>query len=142
MWYYQDKEFTETPEQYHGFVYMITEIETGKKYIGKKFFWKPKILPVTKTRKKRVRTTVESDWRDYWGSSKQLQETVLNSSIDKYRREILRLCETKGECSYYEAKLQFEYDVLLRDDFYNEFIGCKIHSKHLGKRKQNENKRV
>jgi hypothetical protein len=141
MWYYEDKEFTETPEEYHGFVYMITELETGKKYIGKKFFWKPKILPVTKTRKRRIRTVVESDWRDYWGSSKQLQETVLNNGIDKYRREILKLCKTKGECSYYEAKLQFEYDVLLRDDFYNEFIGCKIHSKHLGKNK-NENKRV
>jgi len=42
------------------------------------------------------------------------------------------LCKTKGECSYYEAKKQFEYDVLLNDEFYNEFIGCKIHSKHLG----------
>lgn len=131
MWYYNNKEFTETPEEYHGFVYLITELETGKKYIGKKFFWKPKILPVTKTRKRRVRTLVESDWKDYWGSSKQLQETVHSNGYDKYRRDILRLCETKGECSYYEAKLQFEYDVLLRDDYYNEFIGCKIHSKHL-----------
>jgi len=142
MWYYEDKEFNETPEQYHGFVYMITELETGKKYIGKKFFWKPKTLPVTKTRKRRVKTRVESDWRSYWGSSRELQETVENNGKDKYRRDILRLCETKGECSYYEAKLQFEYDVLLRDDFYNEFIGCKIHSKHLGKIKQNEHKRI
>lgn len=142
MWYYEDKEFNETPEQYHGFVYLITELETGKKYIGKKFFWKPKTLPVTKTRKRRVRTRVESDWRDYWGSSKELQETVKNRGENKYRRDILKLCETKGECSYYEAKLQFEHDVLLRDDYYNEFIGCKIHSKHLGKNKQDEHKRI
>lgn len=142
MWYYNNKEFTETPEEFHGFVYLITELDTGKKYIGKKFFWKPKTLPVTKTRKRRVKTRVESDWQSYWGSSKELQETVLNNGKDKYRRDILKLCVNKGECSYYEAKLQFEFDVLLRDDYYNEFIGCKIHSKHLGKNKSNEYKRV
>ena len=133
MWLYQDQPFDETPEQYQGFVYLITEINTGKKYIGKKFFWKPKTLPVTKTRKRRVKTRVDSDWRDYYGSSKEVKLLVEKNGKDKYKREILRLCETKGECSYYEAKLQFEYDVLLRDDFYNEFIGCKIHSKHLRK---------
>ena len=140
MWYYNNQPFTETPEEYHGFVYMITELETNKKYIGKKFFWKPKTLPVTKTRKRRVKTRVESDWRDYWGSSKELQETVKIAGENKYKRDILRLCETKGDCSYWEAKLQFEYDVLLRDDYYNEFIGVKIHSKHLGKKMLTEKK--
>jgi hypothetical protein len=133
MWLYQDQPFDETPEQYQGFVYLITEINTGKKYIGKKFFWAPKTLPITKTRKRRVKTRVESDWRDYYSSSKEVNLLVETNGKDKYKREILKLCETKGECSYYEAKLQFEYDVLLRDDFYNEFIGCKIHSKHLRK---------
>ena len=131
MWTYNGNEYNETPEEYQGFVYMITELDTGKKYIGKKFFWKPKILPITKTRKKRVRTRVESNWREYYGSSKEVQELVEYKGSDSFKREILRLCRTKGECSYYEAKLQFEYDVLLKDDFYNEFIGCKIHSKHI-----------
>lgn len=131
MWYYEDKIFEDTPEEYQGFVYLITELDTNKKYIGKKFFWKPKTLPKTKTRKRRVRTRVESDWRSYYGSSKEVQQIVEDKGSDNFKREILRLCKTKGECSYYEAKLQFEYDVLLRDDFYNEFIGCKIHSKHL-----------
>lgn len=133
MWYYNNEEFNETPEEYQGFVYMITELDTDKKYIGKKFFWKPKTLPVTKTRKRRVKTRVESDWRDYYGSSKEVKLLVEQKGSCNYRREILYLCKTKGECSYYEAKLQFEYDVLLRDDFYNEFIGCKIHSKHIKK---------
>jgi len=65
MWLYENKEFTLSPddlEDFQGFVYCITEIDTGKKYIGKKFFWKPKILPVTKTRKRRKRTRVPSDW--------------------------------------------------------------------------------
>ena len=131
MWVYNDKEFNETPDEFQGFVYMVTEKDTGKKYIGKKFFWKPKILPVTKSRKRRVRTRVESDWRTYYGSNKEVQTLVESKGKDNYKREILRLCKTKGECSYYEAKLQFQYDVLLSDEFYNEFIGCKIHSKHI-----------
>lgn len=130
-WIYEGKCYRDTPEEYQGFVYMITELDTGKKYIGKKFFWKPKILPTTKTRKRRIRTRVESDWRKYYGSSTEVQMLVEQKGVDKFRRDILKLCKTKGECSYYEAKLQFEYDVLLRDDFYNEFIGCKIHSKHI-----------
>lgn len=131
MWTYEGKEYSDTPEEYQGFVYMITDLSNGKKYIGKKFFWKPKVLPVTKTRKRRVRTRVDSDWRDYYGSSVEVKQLVEKNGGESFKREILRLCKTKGECSYYEAKLQFEYDVLLRDDFYNEFIGCKIHSKHL-----------
>lgn len=132
-WLYKDKEYTETPEEYQGFVYQITELDTGKKYIGKKFFWRPKTLPITKTRKRRVKTRVESDWRDYFGSSKEVQTLIEDKGSSNYKREILRLCKTKGECSYYEAKLQFEYDVLLSDEYYNEFIGCKIHSKHIRK---------
>ena len=131
MWLYENKSFNETPEEYQGFVYQITELDTGKKYIGKKFFWKPKILPVTKTRKRRVRTRVESDWRNYFGSSKEVQSLIESKGKDNYKREILKFCKTKGECSYWEAKLQFEYDVLLSDEYYNEFIGCKIHSKHI-----------
>lgn len=133
MWYYCNEPYDEAPEEYQGFVYLITEIDTDKKYIGKKFFWKPKILPKTKTRKRRVRTRVESDWKDYYGSSAEVKLLVEEKGVDNYRRDILYLCKTKGECSYYEAKLQFEHDVLLRDDYYNEFIGCKIHSKHLRK---------
>ena len=133
MWLYKNQPFNVAPGEYQGFVYLIEEIDTGKKYIGKKFFWKPKILPVTKTRKRRQRTRVESDWRTYYGSSKEVQSLVEQKGKSNYNRSILQLCRTKGECSYYEAKLQFEYDVLLRDDFYNEFIGCKIHSKHLTK---------
>lgn len=118
-------------EDYYGFVYVIIEKSTGKKYIGKKFFWSSKILPVTKTRKRRKKTLVESDWMQYYGSSVEVKSLVEQNGVDNYKRIILRLCKSKGECSYYEAKYQFDNDVLLRDDFYNEFIGCKIHSKHL-----------
>ena len=133
MWIYQGKEFTETPEEYQGFVYEITELDTGKKYIGKKFFWSPKILPVTKTRKRRVRTRVESDWKDYYGSSKEVQLLVEQKGNDNYVREILHLCKTKGDCSYWELYHQMNNHVLLKDDYYNEFVGAKIHSKHITK---------
>ena len=142
MWTYNGNEYNETPEEYQGFVYLITELDTDKKYIGKKFFWKPKTLPITKKRKRRVKTRVESDWRTYYGSSKEVQQLLELKGSANFKREILRLCKTKGECSYFEAKYQFENDVLLRDDFYNEFIGCKIHSKHLEKSIKNEYKRV
>lgn len=131
MWLYKDLEFKDTPEEYQGFVYRITELDTGMMYIGKKFFWKPKILPKNKTRKRRIRTRVESDWRDYYGSNKLVIQLVEAKGKDNYKREILHLCKTKGECSYYEAKLQFEYDVLLNPKYYNEFIGCKINASHL-----------
>ena len=131
MWYYNNELFEITPEEYQGFVYQITELHTNKKYIGKKNFWKPKILPVNKTRKRRVRTRVESDWKTYFSSSSQIQKLVEESGEEKFKREILKLCKTKGEMSYYEAKLQFENNVLFRDDYYNEFIGCRVHSKHL-----------
>lgn len=118
-------------EEYYGFVYVIIDQSNGKKYIGKKLFWRSKILPATKTRKRRKKTLVESDWKDYYGSSAEVLNLVETRGKDNFKRIILRLCKSKGECSYYEAKMQFEYDVLLRDDFYNDFIGCRIHSKHL-----------
>ena len=134
-WYFESKPYEPTTEELNslvGFVYLIEESDTGMKYIGKKGFWRSKILPVTKTRKRRKRTLVESDWATYHGSSERLLEQVaISKSI--YNRVILRLCKTKGEMSYFEAKEQFDKDVLLRDDYYNAFIGCKIHAKHLPK---------
>lgn len=132
-WLYENKEYDETPEEYQGFVYIITELDTGKKYIGKKNFWRPKVLPKNSKRNRRVRTRVESDWRTYYGSNTSLQTLIESKGPENYRREIIRLCRTKGEMSYYEAKGQFDNDVLLSDEWYNEFIGCKIHSRHLKK---------
>ena len=94
--------------------------------VGKKFFWSRKTLPITKTRKRRKRLLVESDWRTYYGSNKYLQEDVVNQGSDMFYREILHLCKTKGECAYLEAKEQFDRNVLLTDEYYNGIISCKI----------------
>ena len=132
MWYYNNEEFDpkkEELEKWHGFVYEVTELSTGKKYIGKKGFWSVRRLPPLKGMKRKRLTVKESDWRSYHGSSEEVKRLV--ESGGEFRRDILRLCKTKGECTYYEAKLQFEKDVLLNEEYYNEFIGCKIHSKHI-----------
>ena len=133
MWIYNGSEYNETPEDYQGFVYIITELDSGKKYLGKKNFWRPKVLPKNSKRSRRVRTRVESDWRLYFGSNKELRCLVEERGETNYRREIIKLCRTKGEMSYFEAKAQFDNDVLFSDEWYNEFIGCKIHSRHLKK---------
>jgi hypothetical protein len=78
------------------------------------------------------RTKKESDWKSYYGSNEHLkQELNEEESHQTVRRTILRLCRTKGECSYYEIKEQLAVDALLKEEYYNNFVGCKIHRKHL-----------
>lgn len=131
MWTYQGRNIDTAPEEYQGFVYCITELATNKKYIGKKNFWTVKKLPPLKGKVNKRHRKVETDWKDYWGSNTTLQERVNKFGSQGYRREILRLCESKNLLNYWEAKLQFEKDVLLREDYFNEFIGCRINSKGL-----------
>ena len=131
-WRYEGSIF-ELPEDFssddfYGFVYNISNNITNKKYIGKKFFWSKKVLPITKKRKRRKHTLVESDWRDYWGSNKWLVKDVEEHGEENFTREILHLCKSKGECAYTEAKVQFELDVLLREDYYNGIISLRCNA--------------
>lgn len=129
MWLYENVEFLEVPENIVGFVYKITNTVTGRQYIGKKLFTAAGRKQV-KGKRKRIR--VESNWREYFGSNKELLHDVTTFGSENFQREILHLCTTKGQCSYYEAKLQFEHGVLEQPDkFYNDWIMCKIHRKHL-----------
>ena len=129
MWMYQNQEFNEIPENVIGFVYKITNTQTHRQYIGKKLFTFAKRKQV-KGKSKRIR--VESDWRTYYGSNKELSQDVITYGESAFLREILHLCRTKGQCSYYEAKCQFEHAVLENPEkFYNDWIMCKIHRKHL-----------
>lgn len=132
-WIYNDLPFDEDEiKNNFGFVYLITNISNGKKYIGKKQFYFKKTKSV-KGKKKRI--LVDSDWRDYWSSSDILKEEVTNTGQENFHRTILRLCKTKSECSYWELKYQIEYDVLLKpDEFYNEWVSCRIRRSHLIKK--------
>ena len=131
MWYMNDIEFTDAPDDIEGFVYVITDTRNDKKYVGKKRFWSVTRKPPLKGKKRKRVIRKESDWMKYYGSSDLVNQLLVEHGEDNFRREIIHLCKTKGEMSYLEAKEQFDRDVLLNDDYYNEFIGCKIHSKHV-----------
>lgn len=141
-WIYNETELTEIPESVIGFVYLITHIESGKKYIGKKNFYasvtRTKTVTLKTTgakKKKKIRSQKESNWKDYYGSSEELTRDVALFGKESFRREILKLCYTKGEMSYYEAKYQFDHSVLLNPDmYYNSWIMVKVHRSHLLKK--------
>ena len=132
-WYYKDKPFTsDMIEDNVGFVYEITDLSNDKKYIGKKGLVSKRKLPPLKGQKRRRVKIIETDWQDYTGSNDVLNQLVEEYGIEKFYREILHLCKSKSEMSYYEARLQFETDCLLKPEEYcNEFIGCKINRRHL-----------
>ena len=128
-WIYKGKEFSdEMIFDNYGFVYIITNKTNGKKYIGKKYFYSTKYKQVNK-KKKRIK--VYSDWKSYFGSNEHIKEEVKTFGYANFKREIIRLCKTKGECSYFEAKEQFDRDVLLDDNYYNGIINCRINKSHL-----------
>ena len=136
MWTYQNKEFTsEMIGDFVGFVYIITDLTNDKKYVGKKLFQSKRRLPPLKGKTRRRTKIAESDWMDYFGSSDEVKELVESQGRDSFKREILHLCNSKGEMSYLEAKEQFDREVLLRDDYYNGIINCKIHRNHVKKLK-------
>nr|QMP83743.1 MAG: hypothetical protein [Caudoviricetes sp.] len=128
-WLYQETPF-EDPQEFWGFVYIIHDTVNNKKYIGKKqfYFRKTKIL---KGKKKRI--LVDSDWKKYFGSNVELNEQVKIHGESNFKREIVKLCKSKSECSYYEAKLQFQCDVLLSEEYYNAWISVKVTKKHIKK---------
>lgn len=136
-WYYQNEIVETLPEECIGFVYCITNNITGRKYIGKKLAkfskttYKTVKLKNGNKKKKRIRSKIDSDWREYWSSSKELKNDVESLGAGKFTREILFYCKSKSECTYIEARTQFERKVLESDDYYNGQISCRIHQSHI-----------
>ena len=126
QWTYKGNTITELPEDCEGFVYLITNTTNDKKYVGKKLAKFKKTRPPLKGRINKRRSKVESDWRDYWGSSDQLQEDVNQIGEDKFTREILYYCPSRGVASYLEAREQFERRVLEKDEYYNGIINVRV----------------
>jgi len=128
-WLYNNKDFTEEQiDDNYGFVYRITNLVSGKQYIGKKFFYSSKTKQV-KGKKKKFK--VASNWQTYYGSNDILQKDVIIHGLDNFKREIIHLCKSKGECGYLEAKEQFVNGVLESDDYYNNWIMVRVRKSHI-----------
>lgn len=125
-WIYNGNEIDNIPEEYEGFVYLITNLTNNKKYVGKKLARFKTTKPPLKGKKNKRRGFKESDWREYWGSSDRLNEDVKSLGPENFKREILYLCKSRAEMSYIEAREQFDRRVLETDEYYNGIINVRV----------------
>ena len=136
-WLYESQEISALPEDCVGFVYLITNKLTGRKYIGKKLAkfskttYKTVKLKNGNKKKKKIRSKIDSDWQLYYGSSPELSKDIEKLGIENFSREILYYCKSKSECSYIEAREQFARKVLESDDYYNGHIQVRVHGSHI-----------
>ena len=136
-WYFENTIVQELPEDCVGYVYCITNMVTGRKYIGKKLakfskttYKTVKLKNGTKKRKK-IRSKIDSDWQEYWGSSPNLQADIDTLGKENFSREILHYCKSKAETSYIEAREQFDRKVLESNEYYNGQISVRVHGSHI-----------
>jgi hypothetical protein len=136
-WTYQNTLVEQLPEDCVGFVYLITNTTTGRKYVGKKLakFSKTTYKTVKQKngikKKKKIRTKVDSDWQEYYGSNIELNKDVELLGRDLFVREILHYCNSKAVCSYIEAREQFDRKVLESAGYYNGQISVRVHGSHI-----------
>lgn len=110
----------------YGFIYKITCLKTNKKYIGKKQCMSILKRKPLKGKKNKRHEVIETDWRTYTSSSRELNEDIIKYGKENFKFEIIELCESKFALAYREAKIQFEEEVLLRDDYYNGIINLRV----------------
>jgi len=132
IWTLNDVEFTsEMIESYVGFIYCITDLRNNKKYLGKKLFVSTRRLAPLKGKTRKRVVKKESDWKDYFGSSEEVKLLVEELGRDNFKREILHLCNAKGEMGYLELYEQMKRHALLSDEYYNGIVQAKIHRTHV-----------
>ena len=121
-WLYKNKTLEEAPEGYFGFVYLITNLKSGRKYIGRKYFGTTRRVKVAgKKRRKVIRK--DSNWKEYTGSSKELNQDIKTLGMLQFRFEILILGKTKGQVNYLEENIHHRFHVASNGKFYNDCIG-------------------
>ena len=136
-WTHKGQIVESLPEECIGFVYEITNLLSGKRYIGKKLakfskttYKTVKLKNGTKKRK-RIKNKIDSDWQTYYGSNDQLNKDVAALGQNNFTREILYYCYSKAECSYIEAREQFSRRVLESEQYYNGHIQVRVHGSHI-----------
>lgn len=138
-WIYQGNPVKDIDQSFVGFIYCITQLSTGKMYIGKKKLWFKKTSLKTITvkstgikKKKKIRSLIPSDWPDYYGSSDSLKLEIEKCGVEDFHREILVFCSTESMLSYQEAKIQFTTDCLMHPDkYFNSWIMVRVRRDHL-----------
>jgi hypothetical protein len=136
-WFYENQPVETLPEDCVGFVYLITNLSNDRKYVGKKLAkfskttYKTVKLKNGTKKKKKIKSKIDSDWQDYYGSSPELTKDVESQGKDNFKREILYYCKSKSECSYIEAREQFSRRVLESKDYYNGHIQVRVHGSHI-----------
>ena len=137
-WYFNNEPIEDIDPKYVGFVYLITNLVTGKRYIGKKLAKFSKTTTKTVTlkngtkKKKKIRSKTDSDWKTYWSSSDELKTDIANLGEHNFKRTIIHLCPSKGVTNYLEAKEQMLHAVLEDSNaWYNSWIQCKVNKSHL-----------
>ena len=139
-WVYKDSIVNELPDDCIGFVYCITNTVTGRQYIGKKLAkfskttYKTVKLKNGTKKKKRIRSKIDSDWQEYYGSSVELSKDIDTLGKENFSREILHYCKSKAETSYIEAREQFDRKVLESKEYYNGQISVRVHGSHILKK--------
>lgn len=129
IWTYKNQEEFEIPEGSFGFIYRITDLETDRKYIGRKYLSRSKTVSKRVLKKdgtkvtKKKKSRVESEWQSYMGSCKPLLEEISKKGKDKFKFEILSFAKTKGQVNFLECLIQMKCDVLTNDAYYNDAIG-------------------
>jgi len=136
-WLYEGKDIDQLPEDCVGFVYLITNCVSGRKYIGKKLAkfskttYKTVKLKNGNKKRKRIKSKIDSDWQTYYGSNDELKADVERLGAENFTRRILYYCKTKAECSYIEAREQFARRVLESNEYYNGQISVRVHGNHI-----------
>jgi hypothetical protein len=137
MWTFNNEIVETLPDDCIGFVYLIVNKANGRMYVGKKLakFSRTSTKTVTlkngTKKKKKVRSKIDSDWQEYYGSSIELNKDIELLGKDTFTRQILFFCKSKAECSYVEAREQFTRRVLESDDYYNGQISVRVHGSHI-----------
>jgi len=132
-WVFNGKELVDSdiPPGTVGFVYCITNTVTDRKYIGRKILTSTTRKPLKKDELRRKKVVKPSNWKDYYGSSEEMKADVLTFGKESFKREILRMCRSKTEMSYFETKEILVRDALIRDDYINKWLTAQINGKNL-----------
>ena len=129
------------PENTYGFVYKITHLPSKKSYIGKKILYHQRKVKLGKKELAQYEGVVgrrpayklaikESNWKDYWGSSKSLLEVLKDEPKSNFTKDIIILAPTKKLLTYYETQALFLYRVLEEPEMYfNDNIQGKFFRK-------------